>query len=141
MSQIPFESLFDPEDIQIPLVLRVTLQVSTLCFPDLVYSGKVISDSEDQDDCELCLFARDLSGEPLPEYAINLEIVKVGEQRSITAEYPEQEDLPILWYGQHALWMDGVTGQTVGCPTSGIRLERLARGILKKLDEVGEIQA
>ena len=131
--------LFDlpsPEDEAIPMILAIALNIAKLSFPDLIYTGKVVSDSDDIDDCELCLFARDIQGSPLPQEAISLEILKVGEQRSITAEYPEQEIIPILWYGQHALWMDGETGKTVGAPMEGIGLERLARGIIKKLEEI-----
>ena len=131
--------LFDlpsPEDEAIPMILAIALNIAKLSFPDLIYTGKVVSDSDDIDDCELCLFARDIQGSPLPQEAISLEILKVGEQRSITAEYPEQETIPILWYGQHALWMDGETGKTVGAPMEGIGLERLARGIIKKLEEI-----
>lgn len=118
------------------MILAIALRVAQLSFPDLIYSGKVVSEGVDIDDCELCLFARNALGEPLAREAINLEVMKVGEQRSITAEYPEQKEFPILWYGQHGVWMDGDTGQTVSSPINGVGLERLARGILKRLSHL-----
>ena len=132
----PLAEFGPTNDDSLPLILAIALRMTQLSFPDLIYTGKLVSDSEDIDDCELCLFARSSQGEPLPNKAINLEIMRVGEQRSITAEYPEQENLPILWYGQHAVWMDGETGKTVTAPIEGIGLERLARGILTRLSEI-----
>ncbi|NJN23413.1 MAG: hypothetical protein HC810_02125 [Acaryochloridaceae cyanobacterium RL_2_7] len=126
----------DQSEQPIPILLAIALKVAQLSFPELIYSGKVVSENEDMEDCELCLFARDISGNPLPQEAITLEIMKVGDQLSITAEYPEQEATPILWYGQHALWMDGVTGQTVSAPINGVGLERLARGMITRLNDL-----
>lgn len=125
---------------EMPIILAIALRVAQLSFPELIYSGKVVSEGDDIDDCELCLFARNTLGEPLTQEAINLEIMKVGEHRSITAEYPEQEALPILWYGQHAVWMDGATGQTVTGPINGAGLERLVRGLLKRLQDLDELE-
>ena len=109
----PFSEIESSDQPDLPVILAIALRIAQLSFPELIYSGKVVSEGDDMDDCELCLFARNALGDPLTQEAINLEIMKVGEQRSITAEYPEQEALPILWYGQHAVWMDGETGQTV----------------------------
>lgn len=129
------------ENEDLPLILAIALQISKLCFPDRIYTGKVISDRDDINDCELLLLARTIQGDSIPQASIKLEVVKVGARHSITAEYSDLEALPILWQGEHAVWMDGDTGKTVSCPPEGRELERLARGILKRLESLDERSA
>ena len=141
MTPDPLNNLDIPKEPEIPFILEVALQISRLSFPNLIYTGQVVSESEDINDCELSLVARAPHGDPAPQASITLEIVRVGLQRSITVEYPGVESIPILWYGQHPVWMDGDSGITVPCPPQGIRVERFARGILKRLEAFDEISA
>ncbi|WP_369818613.1 hypothetical protein [Synechococcus sp. MIT S9504] len=38
-----------------------------------------------------------------------------------------QTDRPLLWHGQHPVWMDGDTGKRCSAPNDGAPLEALAR--------------
>ena len=66
-------------------------------------------------------------GERHPENDLDLEIYSSGIDLNLILGWSNQPDLPILWQGQHSVWMDGNTGKRCKTPKDGTCLEALAR--------------
>jgi hypothetical protein len=81
---------------------------------------------EDLDVC-LRLETRSPQGERTPQEDLELEIYRSGDDLHLTLSWREQEDRPMLWHGNHPVWMDGATGLRSPCPEEGLPLEALAR--------------
>lgn len=116
-----------------PDLLQLTLKATQLTFPELLFSGRVLSESATAEDCHLQLIARDDSGHRVPEWTLDIEFYTAGTQLSIMIERQEQSDYPILWQGQYPVWMDGESGLKVDRPMDGEVFEGLARRLMKKL--------
>jgi hypothetical protein len=93
-------------------------------------SGREGSTSESSGgpgDCCLRLQPRGIDGERLPEQDIELELYRSGNDLHMMLSWPEQPEQPMLWHGQHPVWMDGETGLRTERPPAGAPLEALAR--------------
>ena len=89
--------------------------------------GSVCQDSGDPGDCCLRLQPRGIDGERLPLHDIELELYRSGNDLHMMLSWPEQPEQPMLWHGQHPVWMDGETGLRTERPPAGAPLEALAR--------------
>lgn len=89
--------------------------------------GSVCQDSGDPGDCCLLLQTRGIDGERLPLHDIELELYRSGNDLHMMLSWPQQPEQPMLWHGQHPVWMDGVTGLRTERPPDGAPLEALAR--------------
>jgi hypothetical protein len=89
--------------------------------------GSACQDSGDPADCCLRLQPRGIDGERLPLHDIELELYRSGNELHIVLSWPEQPEQPMLWHGQHPVWMDGETGLRTERPPAGASLEGLAR--------------
>lgn len=70
---------------------------------------------------------RDGDGQRLVELDLELELYRSGMDLNLTLAWVDQPARPILWHGQHPVWMDGETGQRCSAPADGAPLEALAR--------------
>jgi len=70
---------------------------------------------------------RNLEGERLPENDLDLEIYRSGTDSNLMVGWSNQLDRPILWHGQHSVWMDANTGSRCQAPEDFIYLEVMAR--------------
>tara|TARA_B100001173_G_scaffold65894_1_gene55735 strand:- start:505 stop:867 length:363 start_codon:yes stop_codon:yes gene_type:complete len=70
---------------------------------------------------------RDGDGARLEELDLELELYRSGEDLNLTLAWVDQPARPILWHGQHPVWMDGETGKRCSAPADGAPLEALAR--------------
>lgn len=122
-----------PSSSEFPKLLQLSLQSAQLSHPVLTFSGRLLSEEATLDDCRLELFARDKDGNPSPEWHLGIEIYRAGEQLSLTVERLQCPEYPILWQGQHPVWMDAETGGKVDRPREGELLERLGRRLMTKL--------
>ncbi|WP_259702254.1 MULTISPECIES: hypothetical protein [Synechococcales] len=86
--------------------------------------GPPLDDPVDQ--C-LRIQPRRADGERLPELDIELELYRSGDELHLMLSWPEQPALPMLWHGQHPVWMDAETGLRTERPSQGAPLEALAR--------------
>ncbi|MGB7416292.1 MAG: hypothetical protein WA902_18965 [Thermosynechococcaceae cyanobacterium] len=127
------DSQLFPTEEELPDRLKLFICAAQLAFPDLKYSGRLISATAE--DCQLQLLARDAVGHQLPEWTLDIEVYMAGTQRSLMIERQGQLDYPILWQGQYAVWMDAETGLKVERPAGGDAFEGLARRLMKKLQE------
>jgi hypothetical protein len=120
---------FDPELEPMDRLLQAVLAVAGRCLPEQIWSGRL--ESRD-DELELELLARDLEGEPSPEWMIRVEVYPSEEGRSMMLELPNRSDWPLLWQGQQPVWMDD-QGRKCDRPAGGEALEALARKLRLEL--------
>ncbi|MCT0248382.1 hypothetical protein [Synechococcus sp. CS-205] len=79
------------------------------------------------EECTLRLLCRRADGERAEQHDIELEIYRSGGDLHLMLSWPEQPDQPLLWQGNHPVWMDGDSGQRCERPATGAGLEALAR--------------
>ncbi len=89
--------------------------------------GSACESSGGPGDCCLRLQPRGIDGERLPQQDIELELYRSGSDLHMMLSWPEQPEQPMLWHGQHPVWMDGETGLRTERPPAGAPLEALAR--------------
>ena len=77
---------------------------------------------------------RNIDGKRYPENDIDLEIFHSGKQLNLILSWTNKLDSPILWQGQHAIWMDGGNGQRCQTPEDGVFLETFARRLRSLFD-------
>lgn len=71
-------------------------------------------------DCVLRFEARAASGERQPSQDLELEIYRSGKALNLLLSRPGDAGAPLLWHGNHPVWL---------CPESGMRRERPAEGL------------
>ncbi len=74
----------------------------------------------------LTLEARGAAGERLPEEDLELELYSSGGALNLTLAWLAEPERPMLWHGQHPVWMDA-GGRRCERPQDGLPLEALAR--------------
>ena len=88
-------------------------------------------------DCCLNLEVRNSQGERLPEHDLELEIFRSGSDAHaslhLTLAWRHDDSRPMLWQGQHPVWMDG-SGVRCERPAQGEQLEALARRLRALLE-------
>jgi len=89
----------------------------------------IFSPREENEDIDLTLKieCRDKLGIRHPENDLELEIYKSGSELNIILAKYDQKDQPILWQGNHPVWMNGSNGTRCKAPDNGMSLEALAR--------------
>lgn len=81
------------------------------------------------DEWTLRLEARAVSGDRQPQADLDVEIYRSGSDLHVMLARATDPHAPLLWQGQHAVWLDGEGGQRCGPPADGASLEGLARRI------------
>ena len=81
------------------------------------------------DELTLRLEARDPLGERQPQVDLELEIYRSGSELNVMLSRANDSNTPLLWQGQHAVWVEAVNGQRCSPPEGGASLEGLARRI------------
>ena len=80
-------------------------------------------------DIILRIECRSSEGDRHPEYDLEIEIFRSGNELNLMLGRLDKSNRPILWHGHHPVWMDGDTGNTCNMPLDGAPLEALARKI------------
>jgi hypothetical protein len=90
------------------------------------YGQQPVADSFD-----FCVYleARSESGERHGEADLELEIYRSGSSLNLMLSRSNQPLAPLLWHGQHPVWMDASTGERCERPADGAPLEALARRV------------
>ena len=104
---------------------RLVAAAADLCRKPLRH-GVVLTSSTEDEDCSLRLEARSPEGERLAEQDLELEIYRSGEDLNLTLAWREDDSRPMLWQGNHPVWMSG-NGMRCERPADGLPLEALAR--------------
>lgn len=81
------------------------------------------------DEWTLRLEAREVSGERQPQADLDVEIYRSGADLNVMLARAADPHAPLLWQGQHAVWLNGQDGQRCPAPHGGASLEGLARRI------------
>tara|TARA_Y100001968_G_scaffold332947_1_gene393219 strand:- start:8211 stop:8621 length:411 start_codon:yes stop_codon:yes gene_type:complete len=77
--------------------------------------------------------SRDLKGVRYVEHDMDLEVYRSGVELNVILSWSSFPLKPILWQGEHSLWMNANTGQRTTTPTDGLKLESLARRLRSQL--------
>ena len=101
-----------------------------LCNKPFVHSvvkvkGDYFSNSDDID-LTLNILCRDIDGNRLEFYDLELEIYKSNNDLILVVTKLNFPDEPMLWSGPKNLWMDGKTGKKCNPPNYGFKLENVA---------------
>ena len=80
-------------------------------------------------DCCVRLEARDPAGERQGAADLELEIYRSGSSLNLMLSWSDQPLAPLLWHGQHPVWMDANSGERCERPPDGAPLEALARRV------------
>ncbi|MGC6483519.1 MAG: hypothetical protein ACON4T_08150 [Synechococcus sp.] len=79
------------------------------------------------DDLRLRLECRDPEGLRCADQDLELEVYRSGDDLNLMVGWWEQPDRPLLWQGQHPVWMDGHSGQRCPAPLDAAPIEALTR--------------
>lgn len=78
-------------------------------------------------DLRFRLECREPQGSRCPGEDLELEMYRSGDDLNLMLGWWEQPERPLLWHGQHPVWMDGHSGQRCAAPKDASPLEALAR--------------
>ena len=70
---------------------------------------------------------RNGEGQRMSDLDLELEVYRSGADLNLTLAWADQPDRPMLWHGQHPVWMDADSGKRCSAPSDGATLEALAR--------------
>ena len=117
-----------------PDFFQLVAVTADLCFKPWKYAvvnqNLLASDSIQPDDrIELVIRieCRSVEGERHIDLDLDLEIYRSGNDLNLMIGWCNQLDQPILWQGQHSVWMDASTGKRCQVPKDGESLESFAR--------------
>ena len=79
------------------------------------------------DDLRLRLECRDPDGVRCEHQDLELEIYRSGKELNLMVGWWDQPERPMLWQGQHPVWMDGSSGQRCAAPQDAAPLEAFTR--------------
>ena len=110
--------------------LQQLAAAAELCLKPLRYGARYIDQPVSGSyDCCVLLEARDPAGERQGAADLELEIYRSGSSLNLMLSRPHQPLAPLLWHGQHPVWMDANTGERYERPPDGAPLEALARRV------------
>ncbi|CAK23720.1 hypothetical protein [Synechococcus sp. CS-197] len=108
-----------------PLEILIAAAADLCCKPWL-HAVVSAEDATPEDYC--CrIECRDADGIRLERNDLELELYQSGSDLNLTLSWADQPTRPILWHGQHPVWMNGETGERCTAPNDGGSLEALAR--------------
>jgi hypothetical protein len=80
-------------------------------------------------ECCLMIEARDADGQRHPERDLELEIYRSGDALNLTLSLIADSEAPMLWHGNHPVWMQSASGERCERPADGIPLEAFCRRV------------
>ncbi|MFM2158992.1 MAG: hypothetical protein RLZZ124_1466 [Cyanobacteriota bacterium] len=95
----------------------------------LRFSGDPPATIGDCSDCCLLVEARDAGGERQPAFDLELEIYRSGSELNLMVSRVADESAPLLWHGQHPVWMEAASGLRCERPADGAPLEAFGRRV------------
>lgn len=79
------------------------------------------------EDLHIRLECRDPQGGRCVDQDLELEVYRSGSDLNLMLCWWDQPERPMLWQGQHPVWMDGTHGQRCTAPQDAAPLEALTR--------------
>lgn len=111
-------------------LLQAVAQAADLCRKPWRHATRFA----DSADCLVLITARDGEGERQPALDLELEIYRSGEALHLMVASAQDQAAPLLWHGNHPVWMDPQSGARVERPQDGAALEAMCRRLLALLD-------
>ncbi len=90
--------------------------------------------SIDNLDLTIYIYCRDIDGTRNIKGDIELEIFRSGKDVNLTLCWLNRPSYPMIWQGEHPVWMNSETGKKCIPPTDGQALEGLARRLRALFD-------
>lgn len=112
-------------------LLQLVAQAADLCRKPLRHAvrcnGEAPGSLDDASDCCLLIEARLSNGERSPEHDLELEIYCSGTSLNLMLSSVADDQAPVLWHGNHPVWMRPDTGERCERPDEGAVLEAFCR--------------
>ncbi len=83
--------------------------------------------------------SRSPDGTRCPEQDLELEIFQSGDELNLILSWSYKPENPILWQGQHPVWMDGESGRLCKPPNDSEPMEALARKLRSSISSFREL--
>lgn len=116
-------------------------KAADLCLkPDrhaLRFSGSEPLSIGDCSDCCLLIEVRDPEGQRHPDRDLELEIYRSGSELNLMLSRVTDDGSPLLWHGQHPLWMQAASGERCERPAHGAPHEAFCRRVRALLGSDG----
>ncbi|MEY3963654.1 MAG: hypothetical protein RLZZ106_909 [Cyanobacteriota bacterium] len=114
-------------------LLELLAKAADLCLKPLrhavLVSGAEPISIGECSDCCLRIEARDGDGNRQPERDLELEIYRSGTELNLMLTQLGDEQAPLLWHGNHAVWMRASSGERCERPAEGAPLEGFCRRV------------
>ena len=101
----------------------------------LRFSGEEPGRIGDCSDCCLVIEARDAAGQRQPSRDLELEIYRSGSELNLMLSHLADDEAPMLWHGNHPVWMQASSGERCERPPDGAPLEAFCRRVRALLVE------
>ena len=101
----------------------------------LRFSGQEPARIGDCSDCCLLIEARDADGQRQPSRDLELEIYRSGSELNLMLSHLADDQAPMLWHGNHPVWMQASSGERCERPPDGAPLEAFCRRVRALLVE------
>jgi hypothetical protein len=124
-----------PADESLPfeLLLADLAKAADLCLKPyrhgLRFSGDGPCEIGDSSECSVLIEARDGDGCRCPERDLELEIYRSGSELNLMLSRVANDMAPMLWHGNHPVWMHSTSGQRCERPVDGAPLEAFCRRV------------
>ena len=119
-------------------LLQAIAQAADLCRKPLRHAARFGGDGPnsigDHSDCLVLIEARDSDGARQPTMDLELEIYRSGDALHFMLALGSDPDAPLLWHGNHPVWMEPRSGERIERPPAGAPLEALCRRLKAVLD-------
>jgi hypothetical protein len=115
--------------------LEELARAADLCLKPRIHAVRLIQPAppDQRLDCTIRLEARNDTGERLPEHDLELELFQSGDRITMMVGWVVDPETPMLWYGNHPVWMQAKNGEPCPRPEGGLPLEALCRRLLALL--------
>ena len=95
----------------------------------LRFNGQPPAKIGDVQDCCLLIEVRDGQGVRHNNLDLELEIYRSGSHLNLMLSHCSDDQFPVLWHGNHPVWMHSATGERCDRPVDGAPMEALCRRI------------
>ena len=113
--------------IDLAVVIAHTADLCRKPYQHAVVPRHEAEETSSIDDVLVRIETRDASGSRIEAMDLELEIYRSGSDVNLMLSWCDQAERPMLWQGQHPVWMDGNSGQRCQPPEDGAPMESFAR--------------
>ena len=119
--------------IDLAVVIAHTADLCRKPYQHAVVPRHEAEETSSIDDVLVRIETRDTSGSRIEAMDLELEIYRSGSDVNLMLSWCDQAERPMLWQGQHPVWMQGDNGMRCTAPADGQPLEAIARRLRAQL--------